>query len=50
MATHHEISEHKLGEMDITAQRKTFAGFIRMTTWVSGIAIVVLIFLALSNA
>lgn len=47
MADHN--AEHKHGSMDIRAQEKTFAGFIRMSTWVAGIAIGVLIFLALVN-
>jgi len=36
--------------MDITTQEKTFAGFIRMSVWGAGIAIGVLIFLALVNS
>ncbi|MES2845996.1 MAG: aa3-type cytochrome c oxidase subunit IV [Pseudomonadota bacterium] len=47
MAEHHE---HKPGSMDIRAQEKTFAGFIRMVMWGGGISIAVLIFLALANA
>lgn len=50
MATHHETTQHKHGEMDITAQQKTFVGFIRMAVWVTVISIVVLIFMALVNA
>lgn len=50
MASHHEITEHKHGSMDISAQRATFSGFIKGTTWVSGLAIVVLIFMALANS
>ncbi|MDB6176732.1 aa3-type cytochrome c oxidase subunit IV [Paracoccus sp. Z330] len=50
MATHHEITDHKQGEMDITEQRKTFAGFIRMAIWVCVVSIAVLIFMALSNS
>ncbi len=49
MADHHH-AEHAQGTMDIRAQEKTFAGFIRLSTWVAGIAILVLIFLALSNS
>ncbi len=44
MADKHE------GKMDITAQEKTFAGFIRMSIWGAGISIAVLIFMALANA
>lgn len=50
MTTHHEITEHKAGSMDITQHKKTFAGFIRAATWVTGLTILVLIFLALANA
>lgn len=44
------MAEHKLGSMDIRAQEKTFAGFIRMVTWGAAICIGVLVFLALANA
>ena len=47
MADH---AEHKHGSMDIRAQEQTFAGFVRMTTWVVGIVIAVLVFMALANA
>lgn len=50
MATHHEVTEHEHGSMDITAHKKTFAGFIRVATWVSVISILILIFMALTNA
>ncbi|TAG25561.1 MAG: aa3-type cytochrome c oxidase subunit IV [Rhodobacterales bacterium] len=43
-------SEHKHGSMDIRAQEKTFAGFIRLSIWVVCIAIAILIFMALVNA
>ncbi len=36
--------------MDIRDQEKTFAGFIRMSVWVTLIVIGVLVFLALANA
>lgn len=49
MADHHQ-SKHVHGSMDIRAQEKTFAGFVRMSVWVAGIAIAVLIFMALTNA
>lgn len=45
---HH--SEHKIGTMDTSAQEKTFAGFMRMTMWATGIIIGILIFMALVNA
>ncbi|NEX46072.1 aa3-type cytochrome c oxidase subunit IV [Pseudotabrizicola algicola] len=44
------MAEHKHGSMDIKAQEKTFAGFIRMVSWGAGISIGILIFLALVNA
>lgn len=43
------MDEHKQGSMDIRAQEKTFAGFIRLSTWGAVISIVVLIFMALAN-
>ncbi len=49
MAENHR-SEHVHGSMDIRTQEKTFAGFVRMTVWVTVIVIAVLIFLALVNA
>ncbi|MCV2449195.1 MULTISPECIES: aa3-type cytochrome c oxidase subunit IV [Paracoccus] len=50
MASHHEITEHKHGEMDIRAHQATFAGFIKAATWVCVLSIAVLVFMALSNA
>jgi hypothetical protein len=44
------MAEHKQGSMDIRVQEKTFAGFIRLSIWGAGIAIAVLIFMALANA
>ncbi|MDR9484525.1 MULTISPECIES: aa3-type cytochrome c oxidase subunit IV [Sediminimonas] len=44
------MAEHKHGEMDTEVQEKTFEGFIKAATWVGGIAIGVLIFLALFNS
>ncbi len=49
MADHHH-SEHAHGSMDIRAQEKTFAGFVRLSIWVVCIAIGVLIFMGLVNA
>lgn len=49
MADHHN-SDHVHGSMDIRVQEKTFAGFIRMSVWVAGIAIGVLIFMGLVNS
>lgn len=50
MASHQESTEHKHGEMDISAHQATFAGFVRGTVWVCSLAAVVLIFLALANS
>jgi Ni,Fe-hydrogenase I cytochrome b subunit len=46
----HTHGEHKHGSMDIREQEKTFAGFVRMSIWVAGISIAILIFMALVNA
>jgi hypothetical protein len=43
------MSEYKPGSMDIRAQEKTFAGFIRMVTWGAVIVVLVLIVLALAD-
>lgn len=52
MAEHKQgsMAEHHQGSMDIRAQQKTFDGFIRMSIWGAGIAVVVLIVMALANA
>ena len=42
--------DYKPGEMDISVQEKTFAGFISMVTKGAIICIAVLIFIALVNA
>jgi hypothetical protein len=39
--------KHKPGEMDITEQEKTFAGFMRWAVNIAIVCIVILIFLAL---
>ena len=44
------MAEHKHGEMDITAQEKTFAGFISLTQKSVIAIIVILVLLALLNA
>jgi hypothetical protein len=46
----HNHSEHKHGSMDIRVQEKTFAGFVRMTTWAVVIIFCILVFMALANA
>lgn len=43
------MAEHKHGSMDTRVQEKTFAGFIKLSTWTAVISIGVLIFMALVN-
>ncbi|PSL20960.1 aa3-type cytochrome c oxidase subunit IV [Shimia abyssi] len=43
------MAEHKHGSMDIEVQKKTFEGFIKASTWVAGVSIAALIFIALVN-
>lgn len=50
MAQHHDVTEHKVGTMNITEQQKTFAGFIKFATWTATLSILVLIFMALVNS
>ena len=50
MADQNDNSSYVVGKMDIREQQKTMAGFLRMTTWVCVLSILVLIFLALTNA
>ncbi|TKW66529.1 MAG: aa3-type cytochrome c oxidase subunit IV [Paracoccus denitrificans] len=49
MAEHHE-TDHEHGSMEIRDHQKTFAGFVRLSTWVCIIAAAVLVFMALANA
>ncbi|WP_114965840.1 aa3-type cytochrome c oxidase subunit IV [Alkalilacustris brevis] len=44
------MANHKHGEMDISEQEKTFAGFIKFSIWVTVIVLAILVFLALVNA
>ncbi len=44
------MAEHEHGTMNTDVQEKTFAGFIKACTWVAGVSIGVLIFLALVNS
>ena len=43
------MAEHKHGEMDVSVQEKTFAGFMNMVTKGTVIIVVALILLALIN-
>lgn len=47
---HGNGAEHKAGTMDIRAQEKTFAGFVRLSIWGAVISVLTLIVMALSNA
>lgn len=43
------MADYKPGSMDIRAQEKTFAGFIKMVSWGAVISLLVLVFLALAR-
>lgn len=43
------MAEFKPGSMDIRTQEKTFAGFVKISTYVAVAVIVVLIFMALAD-
>jgi hypothetical protein len=42
--------DHKHGNMDITEQEKTFEGFVKVSIWVAGVSIGILVFLAIFNS
>jgi hypothetical protein len=44
------MAKHEHGKMDISAQEKTFDGFLRVVVWGAVVSIGVLIFMALANA
>ena len=44
------MAEHKHGEMDITAQERAFAGFMKWVQWGAIVSILILIFLAIFNS
>lgn len=44
------MAEYKPGTMNITAQEKTFEGFLRWSSRVAVVSILVLIFLAIFNS
>ncbi|MGH1424411.1 MAG: aa3-type cytochrome c oxidase subunit IV [Pseudooceanicola sp.] len=44
------MAEHKHGEMDTSVQEKTFDGFIKASTYVVIVSILVLLFMALVNS
>lgn len=41
---------HEHGSMNTEAQEKAFAGFLKGSTWVAVISILILIFMALVNS
>ncbi|MCB1399001.1 MAG: aa3-type cytochrome c oxidase subunit IV [Rhodobacteraceae bacterium] len=43
------MAQHETGSMDIRAQEKTFAGFVKFVTWSVVVILGVLVFLALAN-
>lgn len=52
-AAHHaadHAAHHEHGSMDVAAHERTFDGFVRLMTWAAVATILVLIFLALTNA
>ncbi len=44
------MAEHKHGEMDVSVQEETFAGFMRWSKNVAIASILILIFLAIFNS
>ncbi|MEZ5770857.1 aa3 type cytochrome c oxidase subunit IV [Defluviimonas denitrificans] len=44
------MAEHTHGDMNVRDHEKTFAGFVRMVTWMTILILAVLVFLALANA
>ncbi|MEM8572521.1 MAG: aa3-type cytochrome c oxidase subunit IV [Pseudomonadota bacterium] len=44
------MADYKHGEMDITEQEKTFAGFIKFFVYLAAFSIFVLVMLALFNS
>ncbi|MDO5621455.1 MAG: aa3-type cytochrome c oxidase subunit IV [Paracoccus sp. (in: a-proteobacteria)] len=50
MASDHQTPDHVPGSMDIAEQQRTFYGFVRFWAWFAAAIVLVLIFMALSNA
>ena len=44
------MADYKHGSMDIEAQEKTFAGFVKGVIWVGGLSIAAVIFMAVFNS
>lgn len=43
------MADHEHGKMDISSHEKTFAGFVKFTTYATVVIILGLIFIALVN-
>ncbi|MCG6904536.1 MAG: aa3-type cytochrome c oxidase subunit IV [Rhodobacter sp.] len=43
------MAEHKHGEMEISVQEKTFAGFVKFVGWAAVCILIFLVFLAIVN-
>ena len=41
------MADHKHGEMDISAQEKTFAGFMKWTTWTVIVILLLIVWMAI---
>lgn len=41
------MAEHKHGEMNVTENEKTFAGFMRFTTWTVIVILVIIVGMAI---
>ena len=44
------MAEHVHGSMDIREHENTFARYIKLSIWVAGVSIGILVFMALVNA
>jgi hypothetical protein len=44
------MAEHEHGSMNIEVQEKTFAGFVKASTYVAAASIAIIIFMALVNS
>ena len=44
------MAEHKHGDMDIETHEETFNGFVKAVTWMVGLIIFILIFMAVFNS
>jgi len=44
------MAKYQHGDMDVSAQEKTFSGFVRGVTTVIAVSVVALMFLALYNS